>query len=414
MRIQPVHRSFCFWVVCGTSLLAGSVAYGAPGKLGPVRDARAGILDSSLVVIVKQQKPDSFKIERVFLGRAPSGGTISLPGFKLFENRDEGPDVVEAITPSTRILLFLNRSAKNPQDWVVTQEGNCFFWVNDPGQAARLEQIASAAIRLRRAWEAARDTRDLAKRVNALWPYLWEEDRYFFKATLAELMKLGSVSGDFIASRFDSLSALQRKMLFGYMGAFGGNPLHQAVVAYIKKAEAPGSSGDHRNTAPRPAGTLGGRTPGFTGTNGSSVDTDMSISDGLEGLISFKDHADLPYIRDLALSAVAKGYRQTCYSALSAFARMPDRDNLPVIDEIRRASANQMPLVVAVTVITALSAHRYAETVPQLAFYLDDKNSAPLAQRYLSEIVGKDLGRNKQSWLDWYSARAKTNQEGRR
>lgn len=38
---------------------------------GPPRDARSGILDSSLIVIVKSKAADTFEIEQALLGKIP-------------------------------------------------------------------------------------------------------------------------------------------------------------------------------------------------------------------------------------------------------------------------------------------------------------------------------------------------------
>jgi hypothetical protein len=410
MKGLPGQHGLCLLLVLAALLLGEPPASaGAAVPPGPPRDARAGILDASLVVIVKAETPDAFKIEQVLLGKGPPGGKIRLAGFKLIDHPDEGPDVTHPITPSTRILLLLKHPDKDQQEWEITQDGNCFFWVGDPLAVDQLRKIGLGAIQLRTAWEAARNTRDKTQRVKALWPYLWNEERYFFKATLDELQKAGDVTGDYVAAAFDSLTSLQRKMLLSYLGTFGGRALHEAVIAYVKKAQVSGGSPSTAPDAPLRPGLPGegpGRRVGPSARD-SLPDADSGVSDGLEGLISFKDPADLPFIRDLALSAVVKGHRQTCYSALSAFRLMPAGENLQVIDEIRKASVGQVPMVVAIIVVRTLSTHKYARTVPLLAPYLDDKAVAAETQRYLSEIVGKDLGKGKQAWLDWYAAQGK-------
>jgi hypothetical protein len=372
----------------------------ASAGLGPPRDVRSGLLSAAQVTIVKQQSPDSFKIEQTLLGEAPAGGVIRLPGFKLFTYQDSGVDLVEPITASTRILLFLQRSQTNPRDWEVTGTGYCFFWVRDPARIDDLKKIAAGGLQLRSEWEAARDKGSVEHRVEALWPYLWNEDRYFFKDTLDALKKLKPVSGDYAAEQFGGLTALQRKMLFGDFGGLGGEKLHHVVIDYIKNnGTAPGAS-DPLGARPRAAP---GRPPADVGRD-PAFEADMNISDGVEGLIGFKDPSDLPYIREVGLSAVRKQYGQTCYSVLSAFQLMPDKANLPVIDAIRRATSRQTALVAPIAVVRALSAQKYPEAIPQLAPYLDDKSVAAEAEKRLAEIVGKDLGPDKQAWLDWFHA----------
>jgi len=75
-------------------------------KLVAARDYRNGILDAELVVIVSQESPSSFRVQEEFLGSANKGDFIELPGFRLFTEQQYGPDIVEPITPNTRILLF--------------------------------------------------------------------------------------------------------------------------------------------------------------------------------------------------------------------------------------------------------------------------------------------------------------------
>jgi hypothetical protein len=381
---------------------------------GPPRDARSGILDSSLIVIVKLKAADTFEIEQTLLGKIPQDRMIRLPGFVLFTYNDAGPDVVEPITSSTRILLFLQPDRDHPEKWAVTGAGYCFFWVPSPERTEELRQIASGAIALRKSWEAARDLPDREQRIKALWPYFWSEQGYFFRQTLGEFQKLRPVAGDYVAAQFDSLKDIQRKMLFGYLGSFGGEKLHQTILEYTKGAGAVTGGGADTGAVPGP--TLPGSRFGPRGQVGQrtapldpAIQADETTADGIDGLSGFKDTRDLPYIRSVALAAVRRHYSRTCYAALAAFSQMPDKSNLTVIEEIRRAKVDQSEMVAGVMIVRTLATHKYPETIPLLAPFLDDKAIAEETERAMTGVTGKDLGPMKQSWLDWFKAQSGAN-----
>lgn len=339
---------------------------------------------------------------------------IRLPGFVLFTYNDAGADFVEPITPATRILLFLQHDRDHPEKWAVTGSGYCFFWVPSPERIEELRQIANGAIALRKSWEAARDLPDPGQRIKALWPYFWNEQGYFFRQTLSEFQKLGPVAGDYVASQFDSMKDIQRKMLLGYLGSLGGEKLHQRMIEYIKGAgaitgggAAGGAVSEPAVPAPRfgPRGQAGQRTSPLD----PAIQADENFADGIDGLSSFKDAKDLPYIRSVALSAVRRHYSRTCYSVLAAFSQMPDKSNLPVIDEIQRAKADQSEMIARVMIVRTLSTHKYPETIPLLAPFLDDKTIAEETERAMTGVTGKDLGPMKQAWLDWFKAQSGAN-----
>jgi hypothetical protein len=125
-------------------LLSSSLSF---AKLVPARDYRNGILDAELVVIVSQESPSSFRVEQAFLGSANSGDSIELPGFRLFTYQQYGPDIVEPITPDTRILLFLRHKKEMPVAWELTDFGYSFFWVQNPEQVPQLRKTAEQGLR---------------------------------------------------------------------------------------------------------------------------------------------------------------------------------------------------------------------------------------------------------------------------
>jgi hypothetical protein len=371
-------------------------------KLIPRRDPRAGVLDANHVVLVKQEVSDQFQIEEVYLGDSKPGDIINLPGFKLFTYQQYGPDIVEPITPDTRILLFLKHKEEDMSAWEITAYGYCFFWVHSLDKVYDLRKMARDSVALRKSWEVARDQLDERSRVEALWPFLWNNDGYFLRHTEAELKKVGPVAGDYIAQQFDAMTHDQRMELVRELGDYASSYSRQALLKHLKKLQqthekfleqqGPNAKNliEDWNTAPDEIKNIYGE-----------------LYYGLAGLAKFKDQSDLPYIRELALWAVRYRFKQTCDAALEAFESMPDRSNLPVIDSIwneftvRPYHGNELT---SWEVVRALHAHIYPEAVPLLVRFLDDRHTEQEAREALKEIAGIDAGKNPRAWLDWYKA----------
>lgn len=371
-------------------------------KLTTRPDYRNGILDAELVVIVLQHSPGSFRVEEVFLGNAYKGDSIELPGFRLFTEQPYGPDIVEPITPSTRVLLFLHHKKDAPAVWEPTYFGYSFFWVQDPAQVIQLEKTAEQAVALRRRWEEAANISDLRRRAEALWPFLSMKDygSDFLEHTKTALRNISPVSGDYFAEQFDNMPRWNRADLFKDAGAYGGDKLHRTLTSYIAAQQQLYESSvltlkldqddslARWNTMPE---------------NGKDIYGDIYY--GLAGLASFQRRDDLPMIRDIARWAVKYGLEQTCEAALDAFRTMPDKDNLPVISLIWKKfplGSGKGDEIFHVDVIRTLCTHKYEQTIPLLAPFVTDGFAGAEAQAALVEIVGRDLGRKPQPWLDWY------------
>ena len=124
--------------------------------------------------------------------------------------------------------------------------------------------------------------------------------------------------------------------------------------------------------------------------------------------MKYKDRDDLPYIRELTAWAIKYRFKQTCDAALIGFQNMPDKANLPLIDAVwkefsrRPYEGNELA---PYDVSRALCTHRYPETVPLLAPFLEYEFGRSTVQQALREIVGQDLGDRPQAWLDWWNRR---------
>jgi len=397
------HRSFGkpirALLVLSCLLLSSSVSL---AKLVPARDYRNGILDAELVVIVSQKSSGSFRVEEVFLGSTSSGDSIELPGFRLFTYQQYGPDIVEPITPDTRILLLLRHKKEMPAAWEPTDFGYSFFWVQNPEQVPQLRKTAEQAVALRRRWEAASNTPDPRLRAESLWPFLSMKDYgpSFLEHTKSALQKIAPISGDYFAERFDDMRHWDRMDLFKNAGAYGGDKLHEKLTNHIKAQQEFYESSvsayklnDHDALA------------NWNTMPDSVKDSYGDIYYGLAGLASFQRRDDLPLIREIARWAVKYGLEQTCEAALDAFRTMPDKDNLPVISLIWKKfplGSGKGDEIFHVDVIQTLCAHRYMQTVPLLAPFVTDGFAGAEAQAALTAIVGKDLGEKPEPWLAWY------------
>ena len=100
------------------ALMCCLLAFTTPAiaKLTSGFDYRVGILDADLVCIVSQKAPDVFKVDEVFLATGPAVESIRLPGFQLATEQQYGPDIVEPITPNTRILMYLRHIKDAAED----------------------------------------------------------------------------------------------------------------------------------------------------------------------------------------------------------------------------------------------------------------------------------------------------------
>jgi len=379
--------------------LSSSVSF---AKLVTPRDYRNGILDAELVVIVSQESPSSFRVEEAFLGSANRGDSIELSGFRLFTEQQYGPDIVEPITPDTRILLFLCHKKDQPAAWEPTYFGYSFFWVQGPEQVSQLRKTAEQAVALRRRWEAAANSPDPRLRAEALWPFLSMKDYgpSFLEHTKSALQKIAPISGDYFAERFADMPSWDRADLFQNAGAYGGDKLHQTLTNYLTTQQQL-----YESSVLTYKLSVHDALASWNTMPDSVKDIYSDIYYGLAGLASFQRRDDLPVIREMARWAVKYGLEQACEAALDAFRTMPDKDNLPVISLIWK----KFPLgrgkgdeIFHVDVIQALCTHKYVQTVPLLAPFVTDGFAGADAQAALTAIVGRDLGEKPEPWLAWY------------
>ena len=325
LQLRSVTRVLA-WTWCAILLASGTCWT----KLVGPRNPFDGVLDADLVVIVKESGQSAFSVEEVFLGTASIGDIIALPDFKLSTPQRDGPDIVEATTEETRILMFLRRGPA--QIWELTGFNDCLFWVQDPKQIFQLENMAKRAVDARQRWQNAAQIADAKERVAALWEFVFRQKygRIFFEHTMEELRKAGTPAGDYIAEKFDSTPWNDRSPFYNEAGAYGSEALHERLISHLQKSLrayeafvlaagwAPKDAFSHWNEYPESAKDLYGE-----------------IYYGLAGIASFKDPRDLPLIREAALRAVDFHLEEPCQAALDAFRSMPSGDNVPIIAAIQ-------------------------------------------------------------------------------
>ncbi|MCU1284810.1 MAG: hypothetical protein JWO13_1160 [Acidobacteriales bacterium] len=379
----------------------GLVALSASAKLVPGKDPLDGVLSAQLVVIVRPghtQTANPFIIEEVFLGNAKPGETVDLGEFQLATEQQYGPDLIDAITPGTRILLFLQRKQGSPTVWEPTYYKHSYFWVKKVEDSPLLKRAAERAVSVRNQWEDCLRIADPKQKVAALWPFLdlHEYGVDFVHRTTSELKRISPQAGEYFAAHLDEMSSDQRMLLLADAGDYGSSALHdklrnhidQQRRAYADFVERLGRIPTERDWRTFPKA--------IQGLNGE-------IYYGVAGLAKFRQTSDLPFFREIALWATKYEIEQTAEATLTAFRSLPQKANLPVIDLVHQKFSPQID----VDVERALSKHKFPETVPLLAPFVTTDYGGSDAQAALWEIVGRDLGRDPKAWMDWYQATQK-------
>lgn len=379
-------------------LMPGSVL----GKLIPLRDAREGVLDAQLVAIVSHQTQDDYEIQEVFLGDGKPGDSLHIPGFKLITLQPLGPDIIEPISPQTRILIFLKRKKDDLNSWEPTAWGYCFFWVQDPGRVSQLRNIAQQAVQLRRQFEQAASIPDPQVRVEDLYPFLWDHGASFLEHTKEELLKAGPVAGDYIADRLESMTFSQRSSLIRVRCPCVGEKLHSALLRHLQIEQNLWDDYVKAHGAdPRSSNAL------YLGSPEAVRDADSDMAYTIKGVGNYRDRADPPVIRRLALWAAQRDLSGICSYALGTFRDMPEPANLPVIAALWKESQVHPEYfndTYHYDVGGALITHRFREAIPQLVEFLDSGFVwSNQVHESLTAIVGRDLGYDPKAWLEWYS-----------
>ncbi len=378
-------------------------------RIVPAKDPLNGVLDAELVVIVRRSPVENsklFTIEEVFLGDAKKGDSIDLGDFKLLIVQESGPPVVDPIYSETAILLFLQKDKDSGTRWEPTYFKESFFWVQRPQEVALLTRAAERAVDLRRQWEKATIISNPKQRVAALWPFL-SMPTYgvsFFKHTESELQKASPASGEYFAEHFDEMSSNERMSLLAGAGAYGSEKLHETLRNYLNQQQRL-YEGFVASLVRLPKDVDWNTMPG------NIRDAIGEIYYGLAGLARFRDRGDLAFIRATALWSAKYHLEQTADAALDAFRDMPDQANLAAIRSIlREFLPGRKPGMWSIDsdAERALCEHKYPETVPLLAPFVAESAMMSEAESCLTQIVGRDLGRSPNAWIDWYTAGHKT------
>jgi hypothetical protein len=388
------------------------------------RDPLDAALDSTVIVIMQEQSEDKFEVEEVFLGDVVKGQILVLPAFRLIvEDRSSfisGVERVEPIYSNTRILVFLkpqpeaHAEGQERPHWVVAGYGNCYFWSHDPSNLESLRVMAKKALALRTSWETARQLAYEQQRAEALWPYLWNYNHSCYKQTETALQGLGAVAGDYIAGQLEHMSYQEKGALLVHAGTYSSVRLHDALVRELKSQQRLWEELLYRRKGFAaydeidPPGRMHynpRRTEDAEADEASDIYGVLYY--GLTGLESFHDRNDLPFFREAALWSVKYRFKQLGDAALHAFAEMPDRANLAIIESIwkeystRQFGGNELH---PYDIIRTLTAHKFPETIPLMAQFVKSGFMQEEARQFLVQITGTDLGSDTKSWTAWYES----------
>jgi hypothetical protein len=372
---------------------------------------------------MKQHSQDAFQVEEVFLGNVARGKILILPGFRLLVEDTSSPigqERSEPIRSSTRILVFLKPASTVPPDWqrfgqwTVAGVGKCYFWSHDPDNLDSLRDKAKQALALRSSWRAARALPDKQQRAAALWPYLWNYNGSCYRQTEAALQEIGTAAGDFIAERLAGMSYRQKDMLLGNSATYASVRLHDELVRELQRQQKAWEALLRRRNA---FGTYDEIDPPrrihYSPRRKDDAESDEAsdiygvLYYGFTGLGGFRDRNDLPYIREAALWGLRYRFKQLDDAALGAFANMPDKDNLGVIEAIWNGYSKK-PFVgnelQAFDIIGTLSTHKFPEAIPLMARFVNSGFMQQEARQFLAQMTGVDLGGDEKGWLDWYES----------
>jgi len=126
--------------------------------------------------------------------------------------------------------------------------------------------------------------------------------------------------------------------------------------------------------------------------------------EGFTGLAGFRDRSDLPFIWEAARWGLKYRFKQLDDAALGAFAEMPEKENLGIIEAIWNSYSTK-PFVGNELhhsdIIRMLSTHRFPETIPLMARFVNSCFMREAARQFLVKKTRIDLG-DERRWLDWY------------
>ena len=172
MRLYHRLWILTLFILCWFSVVRNLEA----AQLSPLFAPGRGVLDASLVVIVKPEIKDIYRTLETYLDDPQAGELLYLPDLKLHILPNDKPRVSVEITPDTRLLLFLKHKTLDPTAWEVTFYGADCYAVESPEKVEELRTMAEEAIAVRREWDAALSIIDARQRVEALWKLFLKKD----------------------------------------------------------------------------------------------------------------------------------------------------------------------------------------------------------------------------------------------
>jgi len=387
-------------------LLVLCIAAPALAETAPRQDPDDAVFTATEVVIVAPDKPHTFRVERSYRGDLAIGSKIDLPTFELeswgmWQNRQS-----ETMTADTRILMFLRPDAKNPAAHEITDWGDAFFF-RDVAQVDELDEMAKHALGRHKKWQDARDLVDPAERIRALLSFLLDIEpkrkqqlaacehfqaardprepgnhiralppRFFDpvnsceRLTREELAKLTPAPADYVASLLAGPTP-RDCLLVGVCGLRSPKS-HAAMIAAVDVAR----QRVEKYLAARELKVPDAKA-NWSDVAEEVIDNYSIIYYGLHALASFRDPADMPYLRSLVPFLLASDCQQALRECILAMVDNPSPENTAVLISIwedckahpeRLTRKETLPVSVA----WAMTYQNDAVALPSLLEIIDD------------------------------------------
>jgi len=206
------------------------------------------------------------------------------------------------------------------------------------------------------------------------------------------------------------MSNEQKGVLLTHSAAYGSVRLHDQLLSELKKQEEAWEALLRRRSAVATYDELDppGRIHYYPRRTEDAEPDEASdiygvLYYGLTALGGFHDRNDLPFIREAALWGVKYRFKQLDDAALEAFAGMPDKANLPVIQSIW-SEYSRRPFVGNelhdFDIIRTLNTHKFPEAIPLMAQFVNSGFMQEATRLFLVQITGVDLGSDSKRWID--------------
>jgi HEAT repeat protein len=403
------------------------------------------IFRADIAVRATLQEGNTIQVEEVFMGPAAVGQKLpverllDLPRQRYQSAEDafmsmfrRAGDKTKATSPRPEVsgpmMLFLTRNDSGKWEtegwgsgvkWLVDGKVYGYVQPSNPGPyylvpdrytktEERLRLVIQAAIAKKDKFTAARSLADPASRIAALAPYLQPEENnflYFAYATEA-IGKAGPLAGPLLCAAADKSPPDYRR---------------SEMLKALGKCRAPESVPYLLGMVERSAPVIKAIEP-FR-LSELSLPQRVAMTDWDIAVYVLAEEADpraIPAFREALLwGAPHFAEHRIMQYAARGLQKLPTPENIPVLAQaLSSIRASQYDWVAVEDCLQALREHRYPAAVPVLANHLKQAElpregrdsreyNARIAHAALINIVGQDLGTEKEPWINWFEAQKK-------